>query len=412
MGNSYTDRILEEICWSKFEPNTDRPDQIPDERGVYIICAKHKASLPKGMDGLTYTLLNGLSVLYVGIAGRQSSKVFGLRSRDYKTHFQGTARKSTLRKSLGVLLGYKKKQYAAETGTTKYESGDGSLTHSLFCGTIFTNISIRVIVMPRQGRELSESQTYHVMVRGNERRNIFLDDEDKARFIDTLHNKKQPKKFTLHAYCLMDNHVHLLISEGTEEISKVMQRINVSYVYYFNRKYGRIGHLFQDRFKSEGIEDDTQLLAVVRYIHNNPIKANIVKHAGEYAWSSYGIYTNIHKDIRGVINKEAVLELFSPNQNRAIDLFIKYSEVENAEIFIELEKADEKSKSIQNELDAKKLIENYLNEQGFGLKEIKLKENVVCRNALIADLKGKSNLSVRQIANLLGLDRNIVQRTK
>lgn len=266
--------------------------------------------------------------------------------------------------------------------------------------------------MPRQGRKISESQTYHVMVRGNERRNIFLDDEDKTRFIDTLHEKRQPNKFTLYAYCLMDNHVHLLISEGSEEISKVMKRINVSYAYYFNRKYGRIGHLFQDRFKSEGIEDDTHLLAVVRYIHNNPIKANIVKHAGEYKWSSYGIYANIQKDIRGVINKEAVLELFSPNQTRAIELFIKYSETETTEIFIDLETADEKSKPIQNELGAKVFIEKYINEQGISLGDIKLKINVGYRNALIAELKDKSTLSGRQIANLLGLDRNIVQRIK
>jgi len=309
----------------------------------------------------------------------------------------------------------------ASSGSEKYGylyrysirvKGDGSLTLYSFCGIILTNISIRVIVMPRQGRKLSDSQTYHIMVRGNERRNMFLDDEDKVRFIDTLNEKRQPNKFTLYAYCLMDNHVHLLISEGTEEISKVMKRINVSYVYFFNRKYGRIGHLFQDRFKSEGIEDDTQLLAVVRYIHNNPVKANIVKHAGEYEWSSYGIYTNIRKDIRGVINKEAVLDLFSTNQTRAIDLFIKYSETENREIFIELKKADEKRKPIQNELGAKAFIERYLNQQGISLEEIKLKINVGYRNALIAELKDKSNLSGRKIANLLGLDRNIVQRIK
>lgn len=104
----------------------------------------------------------------------------------------------------------------------------------------------------------------------------------------------------------MDNHVHLLMSEGTEEISKIMKRINVSYAYYFNQKYGRIGHLFQDRFKSEGIEDDTYLLAATRYIHNNPVRANIVKHAGEYKWSSYGIYINHQKDFHGVIHKETV----------------------------------------------------------------------------------------------------------
>jgi REP element-mobilizing transposase RayT len=85
----------------------------------------------------------------------------------------------------------------------------------------------------------------------------------------------------------MDNHVHLLINEGDDEIGKIMKRINISYSYYFNKKYGRIGHLFQDRFKSEGIDSDAYLLSVVRYIHNNPVKAGLVKNIEEYKWSSY-----------------------------------------------------------------------------------------------------------------------------
>jgi putative transposase len=78
----------------------------------------------------------------------------------------------------------------------------------------------------------------------------------------------------------MDNHVHILINEGSDEIGRIMKRINISYAYYFNKKYDRIGHLFQDRFKSEGIESDVYLLSAVRYIHNNPVKA------GRY----YGVY--------------------------------------------------------------------------------------------------------------------------
>ena len=85
----------------------------------------------------------------------------------------------------------------------------------------------------------------------------------------------------------MDNHAHLLINEGTDEISRIMKRINTSYAYYFNKRYGKIGHLFQDRFKSETIENDAQLLAVVRYIHNNPyFSFNWVAEQSLYTWSS------------------------------------------------------------------------------------------------------------------------------
>ncbi len=88
----------------------------------------------------------------------------------------------------------------------------------------------------------------------------------------------------------MDNHVHLMISEGTEDLSKIMKRINVSYVYYFNQKYKRVGHLFQDRFKSENVEQDLYLLALARYIHQNPLNPPLVKKVSDYKWSSYNSY--------------------------------------------------------------------------------------------------------------------------
>ena len=104
--------------------------------------------------------------------------------------------------------------------------------------------------MPRVSRKLSRSKVYHVMVRGNERKKIFIDDEDRERFISTIREKNKERKFLVYAFCLMDNHIHLLINEGQDQITKIMQRIGVSYAYYFNKKYKRTGHLFQDRFKS------------------------------------------------------------------------------------------------------------------------------------------------------------------
>ena len=127
--------------------------------------------------------------------------------------------------------------------------------------------------MPRQQRKKSSSGYYHVMIRGNNRNAIFLDDEDKLKFIEILSQKKQDNAFFLYAFCLMDNHVHLMMQEGTGDIANVMKRINISYVYYFNQKYKKAGHLFQDRFKSEGIEDDKYVLSLIRYIHQNPLKA-------------------------------------------------------------------------------------------------------------------------------------------
>ena len=131
--------------------------------------------------------------------------------------------------------------------------------------------------MPRVQRVKGEFSTYHVVQRGNEKKKIFRDDEDKAKFLETLAKAREKYNFLLYAYCLMDNHIHLLVNDNGNDISKLMKSINVSYVSYFNRAYQRCGHLFQDRFKSELVKDDRYLLEVSRYIHNNPVKAKMVE---------------------------------------------------------------------------------------------------------------------------------------
>lgn len=195
--------------------------------------------------------------------------------------------------------------------------------------------------MPRQQRKKSKSGYYHVIMRGNERMNIFRDEKDKHRFIKTLSDKKlddkkQKSRFFLYAFCLMDNHVHLIMSEGAEDIAKVMKRISVSYVHYFNKKYKRVGHLFQDRFMSEPVEDDNYLLALVRYIHQNPVKAGMVKSAGEYSWSSYNCYVNDNCCFLEFIQTDSVLCLISANKDTAKKLFEEYMNEEVQEVFNDL----------------------------------------------------------------------------
>jgi putative transposase len=118
--------------------------------------------------------------------------------------------------------------------------------------------------MSRQQRIKSKTGYYHIMLRGNEKKNIFLDYDNKLRFIEILYEKKQDRKFFLLAFCLMDNHIHLMLSEGVEDVAKVMKRITVSYVYYFNKKYKREGHLFQGRYRSEAVEEDSYILSLAR----------------------------------------------------------------------------------------------------------------------------------------------------
>lgn len=146
-----------------------------------------------------------------------------------------------------------------------------------------TIMGIGVCYMPRTARKQSESGIFHAMLRGIDRRIIFQDDEDCVKILQCLVACQKVCGFTLYAYCLMGNHVHLLLREGKEPLSQIFKRLGVRYVYWYNWKYKRTGHLFQDRFKSEPIEDDAYFLAALRYIYQNPVKAGICKKPEEFS---------------------------------------------------------------------------------------------------------------------------------
>ena len=193
--------------------------------------------------------------------------------------------------------------------------------------------------MARQARQKSESGIYHVMLRGINHQRIFEDEEDAAKFMDLLSNYKKRCGYALYGYCLMDNHVHLLIHEAIrpsvleykgrdieagegENLEMVFKRLGVAYVAYFNRKYQRSGHLFQDRFKSEPITDDAYLLMALRYIHRNPVKAGICAKPEDYTPSSYWEYLGEKQGrfadvdyVLGIINREQLIQYTNENNN-------------------------------------------------------------------------------------------------
>jgi putative transposase len=269
--------------------------------------------------------------------------------------------------------------------------------------------------MPRKPRIQSKSNIYHIMVRGNERKCLFFDDEDRQRFVDTMkrlieliHEGKKEKKFFIYAYCLMDNHVHLLINQGEDSISRIMKSIGTSYAYYFNKKYYRIGHLFQDRFKSETVENDRYLLAVTRYIHNNPVKAGIVDCAFQFQWSSYLDYVENRQTDR-FIDIDTILDIFSVNRKSAIDLFKEYSRIENEDTFIEYSETLKEMVFVHKH-EIESLIENLLLDKGVSKDQLKEKKNFSVIKDLVCELRKKSNLSIRQMADILSVDRGVIQR--
>ena len=144
--------------------------------------------------------------------------------------------------------------------------------------------------MPRQARRKSKSGIYHIILRGANQQTIFHDDEDNRKFLYVLSYYKNICNYKILAYCLMKNHVHILLKEDGEKLPLIMKRLAGKYVYWYNAKYSRIGSLFQDRYKSEPVEDDTYFMTVLRYIHQNPVKAKVVKTISEYPYSSYNEY--------------------------------------------------------------------------------------------------------------------------
>ena len=142
--------------------------------------------------------------------------------------------------------------------------------------------------MPRSIRIKSLTHTYHIMIRGVNKENIFVNEDDKRKFLQISQYYLNKFDVEIYAYCLMDNHVHFLL-KSKENFNKFMQCIQTVYATYFNKKYKRIGHLFQDRFKSIPVERESYLLECVRYIHQNPVKAKISS-IEKYLWSSYNEY--------------------------------------------------------------------------------------------------------------------------
>ena len=144
--------------------------------------------------------------------------------------------------------------------------------------------------MPRQARLDIPGALHHIMIRGIDKTNIFRDAEDKDRFLERLGKNVQESQCVIYAWVLMDNHVHLLFRSGQEGISAVMRKLLTWYAQYFNRKHRRTGHLFENRYKSILCDEDNYLLALVRYIHLNPIWAKIIQTMTEldkYPWSGH-----------------------------------------------------------------------------------------------------------------------------
>ncbi len=142
--------------------------------------------------------------------------------------------------------------------------------------------------MSRQARLTFDNSTYHIMARGNQKQRIFTEESDFLKYLELLKHYKKEYNFRLYGYCLMPNHVHLILGvKNGSDLSKIMQGLNQTYTIWFNEKYKKVGHLWQGRYKSMVIRKNEYLLDCIEYVEFNPIRAGITTSPFEYLWTSW-----------------------------------------------------------------------------------------------------------------------------
>lgn len=246
--------------------------------------------------------------------------------------------------------------------------------------------------MPRIARKNYNTSFFHIMVQGIRKEYVFNEKEDMKMYCSLIYNKMKKCKVKIIAYCIMNNHAHLLVyTDKIENLSKYMQVINTTYAMYYNKKHKKTGYVFKNRYKSEPIYNEQHLNNCIKYIHNNPVKANICSSPTKYKFSS----CNEYKTGRGkIINRSK--EIFPE-----IKVIYDINTRESKHSFIDYEEDKEFSDKLQ-------VIEEYLSENKIGIEEIKLNKKYL--KDVVMRLREECNLTHQEIADEIGITRVKVTR--
>ena len=243
-------------------------------------------------------------------------------------------------------------------------------------------------------RVISETGIYHVMLRGVNRQQIFYDEEDYRYFYKTLDRYKYICGFQLFAYCMMGNHIHLLIKEGKVPLGAAIQRLEIAYVYWYNMKYERIGHLYQGRYKSEAVNNEIYFKTVLRYILRNPVAAGICNSPEEYPYSSVGEYFH---GMKGITDTTFA---FAISGKRELREFILQ---ENEDKCLEI------SEYLRRRMTDTMANETILKEFGAFSPSIEETRDWQTFSGSIRRLI-KSGISIRQLSRLTGISKKVIER--
>ncbi len=253
--------------------------------------------------------------------------------------------------------------------------------------------------MPRKPRILSSTGMYHIILRSVNQHIIFEETSDYQKFLFILDDCKRKYDIDIYAYCLMDNHIHLLICLPGEKLSSFFQSLGTRFVRWYNSKYSRSGHLFQDRFYSTTIESNKAFLSTLIYIHNNPVKANMCRFASEYRWSSIGAYYGAKNQLVNTLfaysiagSKNSLLHYFAKETDSPDDSMFEKDHRETNHSF-----TDEKALDVFRSVTHLKSTSDVVM-----LKKVK-------RNEYVRALKEKG-LSINQISRIMDISATTIKR--
>lgn len=249
--------------------------------------------------------------------------------------------------------------------------------------------------MPRKPRQSSPTEIYHVVVKGVNSQLMFEERRDYLKYIEILEYQKENCSFELFAYCLMSNHVHLLIRVNETPLDSVFRKINTSYANWFNMKYSRSGPLQDGRYYSEPINSVHHFLSALKYIHRNPIKSGLEKSIGaKYPWNSYNAY------ILG--------------DNELVDIDFAFSEINTIDEFIDFHSTDSEYQFIETNSLRKRIPDDVAIDIAKSNLHVKNPEDISDfplikrRNAIL--FLNEKGISARQINRLTGIPRGVIDR--
>jgi len=269
--------------------------------------------------------------------------------------------------------------------------------------------------MTRRGRVDLRNHYYHILSRGQRKDSIFLDEYDKFEFINILKETVSECNVDLCAFVLMTNHYHLLLYRKNTTIEKFMRILNTKYAIYFNNRHKLTGHVFQDRCKSLIVLSERYLGTLIEYIHNNPVRKNMVEDACDYGFSSASTYNNgiiVYPFVRILFNEKAIkekynIEKITDKENEFVGKISEYNIIQKRKLRTNKEYMHRRKKDKCIDVDFKNVMEEFEDKKNIDMDSLSTAEKI-----LIAKKLYKENYKQSEIAIFLKISKSAVSRWK